>query len=186
MILSMCNLAALAVLVWRLIDCGKTYSRALQIAWNLIIFDNPSEEECGICRNIDWAPVLRKTWWINLLLFCACWIFQPSVSLTISLLLAGIFHFCWYYYCKDCLQESFDQVYHLNSNWGIIYEEIKEGSILKARSLAELDLRKKNLLVLAVQREGQILPFPKGLEMLGAGDRVVMFGDLNAYRGLGG
>lgn len=73
---------------------------------------------------------------------------------------------------------------YLNTNWGIMFQEIDSGSNLNQRSLAELDLRKKNLLVLAVERRGQFFSFPKGVETLTVGDRVYIFGDLESYHAI--
>ena len=46
-------------------------------------------------------------------------------------------------------------------------------------TLSQLDLRKKNLLVLAILRSGRLIVFPKGQEVLSAGDRLLIFGRKN-------
>ena len=46
-------------------------------------------------------------------------------------------------------------------------------------TLGELDLRKKNLLVLAIIRNDEIIPFPKGVELLRDRDDLLIFGVLD-------
>jgi hypothetical protein len=180
------NLVALVALLSKLMDMGNTYPRALRMAWNLVILNNDQENDRKASPEMAWFTVLRKTWWLNIVFCCLCWILNAGWELSVMLAVLVLVHVYWFQHGKMSLEESYDQVYCLNANWGVVYQEIKKDTEMNGRSLAELDLRKKNLLVLAVQRNGQVLPFPKGLEILGAGDRVVMFGDLNAYRGLGG
>jgi hypothetical protein len=56
-----------------------------------------------------------------------------------------------------------DRAERLGQNW-------------EGHTLSELDLRKKNLLVLAVIRGEEIIPFPKGPEMLRCNDDLLIFG----------
>jgi Trk K+ transport system NAD-binding subunit len=69
----------------------------------------------------------------------------------------------------------------LDRHWGVVIKYIDADLDLSMKSLAELDLRKKNLLVMAVERNGQVIPFPKGLEVIQSGDRLVIFGNLHSY-----
>lgn len=52
----------------------------------------------------------------------------------------------------------------------------------EGHTLGELDLRKKNLLVLAIIRGEEIIPFPKGPEMLKHNDDLLIFGSMNELR----
>lgn len=71
-------------------------------------------------------------------------------------------------------------VYNLSNTYGIFRIVLNPGSFLAhnwvGHSLAELNLRKKNLLVLSVTREETIIPFPKGPEVFLAGDELLVFG----------
>lgn len=49
----------------------------------------------------------------------------------------------------------------------------------EGHTLGELDLRKKNLLVLTIIRGEEIIPFPKGPEMLRHFDDLLIFGSMN-------
>jgi Trk K+ transport system NAD-binding subunit len=77
-----------------------------------------------------------------------------------------------------------DQILFANGNWGIVYTGIDKYSSWEQKSLADLDLRKKNLLVLAVEHEGQWSPFPKGSEVLLPDDQILLFGAMSSYREL--
>ncbi|NLY91040.1 MAG: hypothetical protein GX081_05475 [Firmicutes bacterium] len=70
-------------------------------------------------------------------------------------------------------------VYPLSEEYGV-YEIIlgTSGAVREwvGTTLAELDLRRKELLVLSIAREGKLVTFPKGPEVLLAGDRLLVFG----------
>lgn len=51
-----------------------------------------------------------------------------------------------------------------------------EGRPFSGSSLADLDLRRSGLLVLAIGRDGRYTHFPKGQEVIAAGDRLLMYG----------
>lgn len=70
-------------------------------------------------------------------------------------------------------------IYPLADDYGVY--ELVLGSSGPARewvgtTLAELDLRRKELLVLSIARAGKVVVFPKGPEVLLAGDRLLVFG----------
>ncbi len=93
-------------------------------------------------------------------------------------------HGWWYGLARQGETDSSGRILNLDSQWGIIFRQIDENSAFRERSLAELDLRKKNLLVLAIERGEQTVAFPKGLETLAVGDKLVIFGELHSYRTL--
>ncbi len=75
--------------------------------------------------------------------------------------------------------QSIQCVYPLSEDYGV-YEIMLESSGAAREwvgtTLAELDLRRKELLVLSIVREGKVVIFPKGPEILLAGDRLLVFG----------
>ena len=181
LILLVLNVASLAYLVIKLIGRNHSFSKALKLAWHMIIGTGQEGIDTAVSPAIFWAPVLRKTWWMSWLIYGTCWVLTRDFLITVGLVLLILFHIGWYISAAVTFTTKYDRILHLNSQWGIIYKEIAADSSLIQKSLAELDLRKKNLLVLSIERNEQVIPFPKGLEIIQAGDRVVMFGDLAAY-----
>lgn len=110
------------------------------------------------------------------------WFISEDLWLSCGIAFLVIIHIVWYLYASLSVKTKYDRILHFTLDWGMIFQEIDAGSFLIQKSLAELDLRKKNILVLAIERNHQLNPFPKGMEIIEAGDRIVMFGDLSAYR----
>ena len=170
------NLAGLGLLLFRLMKLGNSYQQALQTAWNMIVLDIHNS-----MRHVKWVALLRKTWWLMLLLYYLYWVIFGGYSF-IPIFFSVILHIYWFLHAKALPGKNREQVLFSHENWGIVYQEIDNNSWLAQKSLAELDLRKNNLLVLGIERDGQLLPFPKGLEKLIPGDRILLFGELNYYR----
>jgi hypothetical protein len=175
------NLAALAFLIYKLFLIGNPFPKALHIAWNMIMVRG-RRPDYSILREIPWAPLLAYTWWMVIFLFLGFWVGTQERYLTLIVGLLVVLHAVWYLSAVYRGDSGFDRTFHLNSDWGIIYQTVGADSDLNQKSLAELDLRKKNLLVLAVERRNQLAAFPKGTEILEAGDRLVIFGDLSSSR----
>lgn len=75
--------------------------------------------------------------------------------------------------------KEFWSIYSLPGEYGVYELTISESSLVRewiGATLAELDLRKKELLVLSILRSGKLTIFPKGPEILLAGDRLLIFG----------
>lgn len=70
----------------------------------------------------------------------------------------------------------------LPNQYGVFHLRLEErehiGLKWAEHTLGELDLRKKNLLVLAIVRDNEMIPFPKGPEMLHHKDDLLIFGSL--------
>jgi hypothetical protein len=175
------NFAALGYLLNRLLVRGNNFTGSLRLAWELIL-GHPAQTDYYLYTSFLWVPVLRKTWWLMLIIYVISWFITDDLWMAIGIILLGLIHVLWYLYASFTLKTKYDRILHFTADWGIIYQEIAANSVLIQKSLAELDLRKKNLLVLAIERSNQLNPFPKGLEVIEAGDRIVMFGDLSAYR----
>lgn len=178
------NFFALTLLIYRLIKDGNKYSAALRMAWDWILFQNEVKFLVDPRPPLLWALFLGKTWWLMLLIFGISWVNSQELAFLPVLLLLILIHVYWYLEGHVYQSERFERIVSLNQNWGIIFKEINEASGINSKTLAELDLRKKNLLVLAIERQGRLTPFPKGLETLTTGDRMVMFGDIYSYHSI--
>lgn len=178
------NFLALALLINRLIQEGINYPEALRITWEWMLFHNGAKLPVNPGPLMPWAQLLGKTWWLMFLILVITWVNSEEFVFLPVLLLLILIHVYWYWQGHAHQREQFDRILNLNQNWGVIYKEIGASSGLNAKTLAELDLRKKNLLVLAIERQGRITPFPKGLEVLSTGDRMVMFGDLCSFHNI--
>lgn len=176
------NIGALALLIYKLIKDGQGYPEALQNAWDLVIFQR--EPNLSNHTKSPWVALLGKTWWMMLLIFIITWVNTSELAFWPVLLFLVIFHLYWFLESHVLRDEKFERILNLNQSWGIIYKEIDTGSGANLKTLAELDLRKKNLLVLAIERQGRLTPFPKGLEVLNTGDRMIMFGELYSFRNI--
>lgn len=53
------------------------------------------------------------------------------------------------------------------------------------KTLAELNLRKRDLLVLAIRRGDEVIPFPKGPEIIASGDELLIFGRTREFKAMG-
>ncbi|NLM37156.1 MAG: hypothetical protein GX202_03400 [Firmicutes bacterium] len=70
-------------------------------------------------------------------------------------------------------------VYPLTDGYGVYELILKPSGPVRewvGTTLAELDLRRKELLVLSITRAGKVIIFPKGPEVLMADDRLLVFG----------
>ncbi len=178
------NFSVLAYLIYRLMKEGNSYPGALQITWDWIIAPNGANISSNPKPPLTAALLLSKTWWLMILIFGITWVNSLELAFLPVLILLVVIHIYWFLEGHAGQSERFERVLNLNQNWGIIYKEIDNRSGVNGKTLAELDLRKKNLLVLAIERQSRLAPFPKGLEVLATGDRMVMFGDLYSFHSI--
>jgi len=179
------NLIFLSYLIFILTKSGDTLSRSFQLSLSLILLNNPPQTPLYQEFKFDWPFLLRRAWWLMLFLSVYAWLTLPDRLFGYILAFLIFIHLCWYLGGKNAPSEEDDRIIMLNGNWGIIFKSVAAGSWLEAKSLAELDLRKRNLLVLAIKRDHKVISFPKGVEILQTGDRTVIFGDLNWINGPG-
>jgi hypothetical protein len=182
LILALLNLAAMFYMLNKLISRGNNLTDALRLAWDLVLGQSQVYMDTHLHSSFIWIPILRKTWWLMIAAYVVSWFISEDLWMTIGIVLLIVIHVLWYLFASLTLKTKYDRILNLTADWGIVYKEIGMGSFLAQKSLAELDLRKKNLLVLAIERNNKLNPFPKGLEIIQMGDRVVMFGDLDAFR----
>lgn len=181
-ILLIINLLAMTGIIHHQMKSGRSYREAVRFIWNQVLMNRERNVASGGAR--DGLTLLHWTWWLTICVTLAWWIFDGSFFLSGTLLFLLVIHGHWYFYGRQWETAFAGRVIPLNANWGIVLQEVREDSLLKNKSLASLDLRKKNLLVLAIERENRFLSFPKGLETLMSGDKLVIFGDLNYYHRL--
>lgn len=183
-IIILLNIAGLAWLILSLFKLQHDPVEALAVTWRAIIAGgsgNPKET----ADLPNGAAILKKTWWLMVGAILWGWLTQPDIAYSCLGALLIIGHLGWYLIAQTSVPLNQDRIIELNSQWGVAYVAVRPNSGWTAKTLSELDLRKKNLLVLAIERQRQTIHFPKGLEVLLPGDRLVIFGDLNYYRGLG-
>ena len=72
---------------------------------------------------------------------------------------------------------EFHQLVSLRSGQGVGSVEISAGNPAAGRTLAELALGRSGILVLAIERSGELVPTPTGDSRLSAGDQLICFGD---------
>ena len=181
LILLLLDMAALLCFVIRLMRLGNTYSKAMQIVWEWVVF-KPGFDDARSFAKTDWVMAYRVFWWFINFLSVTLWVLTQRMLTLFIVLFLFFLHVYGYLHYKKVSLQTLERFVYINGNWGIIYLSIHNDSLLKGKSLAELDLRKKNLLVLAVERNEEVQAFPKGIEVLEEGDRIVIFGDLNSYR----
>jgi hypothetical protein len=107
------------------------------------------------------------------------WLTHWAEAVLILLILAAVIYA--FYYLASCCREDrkIRSVYSLSEEYGV-YEIVLGPSGTSGAwvgtTLAQLDLRRKELLVLSIVREGKVIIFPKGPEVLLGGDRLLVFG----------
>lgn len=177
---SLVNLLALGMFIVYMLQRGFSYRQALRLAWERIIFHQNKVAFDNAGFQSGWSHWLKWTWRLMMLLYFLRWLISDMDSGAILLVIL-IFHGYWYFHAHVQTWKMPERILFTHDDWGVIYLEVVPGSGFNEKSLAELDLRKKNLLVLAVEREGRMLPFPKGIEILRPGDRILLFGEFNSY-----
>lgn len=75
-----------------------------------------------------------------------------------------------------------EEVVHLAEGYGVAAIRVRHDSEVIGHSLAEKALTEKDVLVLAIEREGQTIPAPKAQEVIQKGDRLVCYGRLKVIR----
>lgn len=107
------------------------------------------------------------------------WLTHWTEAVLILVILAAVVWSIYYLASFRNENQAIQCVYPLSEEYGV-YEIMLDssGAVQEwvGTTLAELDLRRKELLVLSIVREGKVVIFPKGSEVLLAGDRLLVFG----------
>jgi len=75
-------------------------------------------------------------------------------------------------------KRPFEEVLHLAEDYGIVEIGVREGFVDAGLTLAESKLSEKNTLVIAIEREGRIIPVPRGDDKMKLGDTLICYGKL--------
>lgn len=113
-----------------------------------------------------------------LLLLRLCWLSQWGEAVLLLIILSAL-GLALFYLIQAANNGAIQCVYPLSEKYGVYEITLKSDIALDwvGTTLAELDLRRKELLVLSIVRPGQIIVFPKGPEVLLVDDRLLVFGE---------
>ncbi|MDH5386755.1 MAG: TrkA C-terminal domain-containing protein, partial [Candidatus Aminicenantes bacterium] len=75
-----------------------------------------------------------------------------------------------------------EDLLHFLEGYGLVKKIVGEKSGLISKTLAKSHLREKGAVVLGIEREKSWIPVPKANEIIKRGDRLVVYGPLNALR----
>ena len=75
-----------------------------------------------------------------------------------------------------------EDLLHFLEGYGLVKKIVGEKSGLISKTLAKSHLREKGAVVLGIEREKSWIPVPKANEVIKRGDRLVVYGPLNALR----
>ncbi|NOX98038.1 MAG: potassium transporter TrkA [Nitrospirae bacterium] len=79
-------------------------------------------------------------------------------------------------------EKGIEEVLHLAEGYGIAEVKIKDDSAVVNQPLANSALSQKDILVLAIERGGGIIPTPKGNDGIRAADNLICYGKLANIR----
>ncbi len=79
-------------------------------------------------------------------------------------------------------ERKIEEILHLAEGYGIAEVRIKDDSPLISQPLADSSLSQKDILVLAVERGGGIIPTPKGSDNIRRADNLICYGKLANIR----
>jgi hypothetical protein len=125
-----------------------------------------------------------------------------QISLNILVLLVGIYVIYrigtnrgfirrWESFIEDkfvksrAFEEDFtEDLLHLAEGYGLVRTAIKESSFLARRTLADSRLTEKGILVLGIERGKAWIPIPRADDAINVGDKLVIYGPLDALKAL--
>lgn len=81
-------------------------------------------------------------------------------------------------------KKSIEEVLRLGDTYGVAEVTIDENSELLALTLAQAGLTEKNILVLAIERDGRFIHMPRSFDRILAKDVLLVYGDLESLRQL--
>jgi hypothetical protein len=75
-------------------------------------------------------------------------------------------------------EKSVDEVLRLAQDYGIAEINVRKESRSAGKALKDTSLREKDILLLAIERDKQILPAPKASDVIKEGDTLICYGKL--------
>lgn len=85
---------------------------------------------------------------------------------------------------SDFEEHTTEDLLHFMEGYGLVKKIIPENSNLIGQSIAKLELNKKGILVLGIERGKTWLPTPAAREVLDFQDRLVVYGPLDALKAI--
>ncbi len=82
----------------------------------------------------------------------------------------------------DFEEHTTEDLLHFMEGYGMVKKIVRETSTMTGKTIAELRLNKKGILVLGIERGKSWLPTPPAKEVLKALDRLVVYGPLEALK----
>jgi len=79
-------------------------------------------------------------------------------------------------------EKEIEEILHLTEGYGIAEVRVKDSSPLVSQPLADSTLTQRDILVLAIERKGGIIPTPKGSEDIQIADNLICYGKLANIR----
>ncbi len=71
-----------------------------------------------------------------------------------------------------------EELLHSAEGWSIARVEVPEGCQFAGKTLAETRPRDQGMLVVAIERDGKLIPSPHGKHSIQVGDRLIVYGKL--------
>jgi len=79
-------------------------------------------------------------------------------------------------------ESTTEDLLHFIEGYGMVKKIIPDESSMIGKSIAKLELNKKGILVLGIEREKGWIPTPKASEVLKCYDRLIVYGPLDALK----
>jgi hypothetical protein len=79
-------------------------------------------------------------------------------------------------------ESSTEDLLRFIEGYGLVKKIVPEESSMIGQSIAKLELNKKGILVLGIERENSWIPTPKAGEILKSYDRLIVYGPLDALK----
>jgi hypothetical protein len=79
-------------------------------------------------------------------------------------------------------ESSTEDLLRFMEGYGLVKKIVPEESSMIGQSIAKLELNKKGILVLGIERENSWIPTPKAGEILKGYDRLIVYGPLEALK----
>jgi ribosomal protein S6--L-glutamate ligase len=79
-------------------------------------------------------------------------------------------------------ETNFEDVLLLAEGYGVVEVYVREESDIACKTLGESQLRQRGMVVMAIDRVGQIIPAPQSDTTLLVDDRLICYGKVEAIR----
>jgi hypothetical protein len=84
----------------------------------------------------------------------------------------------------DLRVTSFEEVLLLDEGYGVVEVYVSDDSNIVHKTLGQLQLRTRGMVVMAIDRAGVVIPAPHAETMLSPGDRLICYGKVKTIGGI--